>query len=186
MYRYPTDSAYLSVLNLGRLDLNSNAYSFSLMGDTLEERLSSAVTTSDLTLVAESDSYHNHIFTLADLNETFFTTYGFTRVSANKYQYDRTFVLEEDDAVFNAFIDLCAPGLINTGYFMTFSKATIELNPAEGVAMRLRLYAYETQWGKLVPECRNESYPNWYHLFSEAVITSVGATRIAPVEGLLF
>ena len=185
LYRYPTDPAYLGVLNMGRVDLDGNAYGFALQGDSVEERLASTLTNDDLQLLGESDSYRNHLFTLEDLGETFFATFGFARVSENKYQYDRMFKSDQDNVVFNAFIDLCAPGLINTGYYMTFSKATIELNPTNDVAFRLRLYAYDTQIGKLDPTHRKEEYPNWYLLFSEAEITSVGTTSIDPINGLL-
>ncbi len=184
MYRYPIDSRYNAILNDGYLDHDDNAYSFSLPGENIDARLSSSLTQSDLNLVGENDSYHNHLFTLADLSQTFFSTYGFTRISKNKYQYARQFVTDKDNAVFNAFIDLCAPGLNNTGFFMTFSRVTVELNPEENVSMRLRLYAYKTQWGKLLEDHRKETYPNWYLLFSEAEITDIGATNIAPLQGL--
>ncbi len=184
-YRYPSNPAYLGVLNSGYLDYQGNAYSYALQGESVEERLATTLAEEDLTLVKESDSYRNHLFTLEDLNETYFTTYGFTRVSQNKYQYERLFDSAKDNLVFSAFIDLCAPGLINTGYYMTFSRVTIELHPSEGVAMRLRLYAYETQGAKLLPERRNKDYPNWYMLFSEAEITYMGTTEIAPVRALI-
>ncbi len=184
-YRYPSDDIYLSVLNAGKLNRNNNLYSFSLQGDSVEERLATKVTEGDLSLEKENTRYQDGQFTLEDLNEAYFTSFGFTRISSNKYQYARIYDSSIDNQVFNPFIDLCAPGLINTGFYMTFSRVTIELNPKEGVDLRLRLYAATTQWGKLIPEHHDTKYPNWNLLFSEAEISDIGNTKIEPLSDLL-
>lgn len=184
-YRYPSQDAYLGVLNEGHLNDDGNLYSFSLQGDTVEERLASKVTAGDLSLEKEGARYQDNLFTLEDLNETYFTTFGFTRISSNKYQYTRIYNSDIDYQVFNPFIDLCAPGLQNKGFYMTFSRVTIEIQPKAGVDLRLRLYASSTQWGKLVPEHHDTAYPNWNLLFSEAEISNIGSTEIAPLSDLL-
>ena len=185
MYRYPDNQAYLSVLNEGRIDLNGDAYAFSLQGDDVTQRLSSSVAEGDLKLISTGDSYHNHLFTLADFTQTFFETNGFTRVSKYKYQYKRIMDAAKDDLVFNAFLDVCAPGLNNTGRFMTFSKATIEIDEETGAPSRIRLYAYPTNKSRLIKDHQKEEYPNWYLLFSETTITSIDSTAIHPLDGLL-
>ena len=185
MYTYPQDDRYLSVMNLGYVDLSNTISSFALKGETTEERLSYSLVASDLTLVKENDSYRNNLFTLEDLNKDYFTSYGFKRVSAFKYQYDRVFDTTKDNAVFANFLDICAPYFENEDKFMTFSKVTIETNPSKGVAFRIRIYAYSTDYGKLIQSHRKEDYQNWYLLFSETLITNVGATEFHPVSALL-
>ena len=185
MYTYPRDERYLSVLNLGYVDLSDGIHSFELPGDNVNARLSYTLTNSDLALVKENDSYRNHVFTLEDLNQSYFTTYGFKRVSAKKYQYDRQFNATKDNLVFGNFIDITAPYLENEGFYMTFSKVTIEVAPMKDVAFRIRLYAYKTQKSKLVTYHQKEDYQNWYLLFSETLITDVGATEFHPVSALI-
>lgn len=66
---------------------------------------------------------------------------------------------------------------------MTFSKVTIELNSD---SLRIRLYASTTQSGKLLNIYKDlENRPNWYMLFSEAVIFNINQTTFHPTEGLL-
>lgn len=184
-YTYPVNEIYGPVLNDGYADYQGNSYTFRLAGENNEERLSSKLTEGDLTLLEEGKGFRNKVFTLSDLNQSFFETYGFVRVSQNKYQFNRQFKAEIDNALFDKMAAIVSPNLINSGYFMTWSKVTIELNPMEGVAFRIRLYAYRTQIGKLVSYHENEEYPNWYLLFSEALISDVGTTTFAPGSPLL-
>ena len=185
MYTYPRDERYLSVLNLGYVDLSDGIHSFELPGDNVNARLSYTLTNSDLALVKENDSYRNHVFTLEDLNQSYFVAQGFKRVSAKKYQYDRQFNATKDNLVFGNFLDITAPYLENEGFYMTFSKVTIEVAPSKDVAFRIRLYAYKTQKSKLVTYHQNEEYSNWYLLFSETLITNVGTTEFHPTSALI-
>ena len=179
-YSYPKLNDYLGVLNIGYLNLNNNYYSYSLTGEDVTSRLASSLTSNDLSLVKENASYQDDLFTLGDLNQTYFENNEFVRVSANKYQSTK------GKDTYADFIDICAPHLINNGYYMTFSKVTIELNPFDGVSMRIRLYASPTQRGKLEAIYKDEeNRPNWYLLFSEALIYDVNNTSFHPMEGLL-
>ena len=179
-YTYPKLNEYLEIMNTGYLNLNNNYYSYSLSGDDVESRLASTLSNDDLTLVKENSSYQDDMFTLSDLNQTYFENNDFVRVSANKYQSTK------GKDTYNDFISICAPNLINEGYYMTFSKVTIELNPMENVSFRIRLYASTTQSGKLIDIHKDqENRPNWYMLFSEALVYDVGTTTFHPVESLL-
>lgn len=179
-YSYPLMDEYLGVCNTGFVNLNSNYYSFNLNADSVQERMESKVNESDLVLVKENASYQDDLFTLNDLDEDYFKNHSFVRVSENKYQSSG------DIAVYNDFVDICAPQLINEGYYMTFSKVTIELNPSDDVILRIRLYASTTQRGKLIPINKDqENRPNWYLLFAEATIYDVNQTTFSPVEDLL-
>lgn len=184
MYTYPRDSHYLSVMNLGYLDLFGNITSFALPGSNMEERLSYSLKAEDLSLVKEEDSYRNNIFSLEDLNQSYFEAKGFQRVSACKYAYLKNDT-DSDDVVFGNFLDICAPFLENKGYYMTFSKVTIEVNPLEGASLRIRLYASPRQLLKLVSYHQTEEYQNWYLLFSETLITDIGSTQFYPANALL-
>lgn len=178
-YSYPLKDEYLEIQNTGYFNSNNNYYSFSLKGDTVSERLASKVNSNDLKLVKENSCYQNDLFTLEDLNEDYFKNHSFIRVSENKYQSSG------DVTVYNDFTNICAPQLINTGYYMTFSRVTIELNPFDNVAFRARLYASTTQTGKLIDTSLDkENRPNWYLLFAEALIYDVGQTTFAPTEDL--
>ena len=176
-YTMPESDAYLSVCNDGLINLNNNYYHFSLNGSSKEERLGSVITTDYLKDEVVGKKYQDDLFTLNDLNEDYFVNNGFTRISGTKYQYSSL----ETDIVFSNFVDICAPGLINTGHYLTFSRVTIELNP-----IRIRLYVSSTQSGKLIDSHNDrENKPNWYMLFSEAYISQVGATVFGPEKGLL-
>ena len=84
------------------------------------------------------------------------------------------------------FVEICATDLINQGYYLTFSKVTIEINPLEDVDLRIRLYVASTQSGKLIDSHKdNENKPNWYLLFSEAYISNIDNTSFAPASELL-
>ena len=176
MYFYPLLNDYLDVMNTGFLNYQNNLYKYSLSGDSVEARLLSSVSNSDLTLVAENDTYQNNLFMIDDLDETYFTSHSFRRVS--EYKYEST-----DTSIFNDFIDITSYSLNNSGYYMTFKKVTIELNPLEGCALRIRLYASSTQSGKLIDShLDEENKPNWYLLFSEALISDVGTTTFTPTS----
>lgn len=173
-YSYPYQDEYLEIYNNGYLNKDNNYYSFSLDGDDVIDRLFSELVEEKLALVKEGASYQDDMFTLSDLNEKYFTDNVFTRISENKYQCTSKDVCLD-------FIDICAPNLINTGFYMTFSKVTIELNPNDEADFRIRLYASSTQSGKLVDENKDTTKENWYLLFSEAYISDIGTTIFLPV-----
>lgn len=173
-YYYPSNEAFAPVMNQGYVNRNGNYYGFHLPGDTVAERLASTLSVDDLSLIEENSSYQQHQFTAWSLGESYFASHAFTRVSANKYVCTLS-------SSFPDFIDIAAPTLNNEGYYMTFSKVSIEIEPKEDVALRIRLYASSTQRGKLQDRCLDETMkPNWYLLFSETEITSVGSTDFAP------
>ena len=69
---------------------------------------------------------------------------------------------------------------------MTFSKVTVELNVSEEIKFRIRLYTSPSQIGKLIQDSLDQTNkPNWYLLFSEALISDVGTTTFAPASSLL-
>ncbi len=173
-YSYPYQDEYLEIYNNGYLNKNNNYYSFSLDGDNVIDRLYSELDEEKLVLVKEGASYQDDMFTFSDLSEKYFTDNVFTRISENKYQCTSKDVCLD-------FIDICAPNLINTGFYMTFSKVTIELNPNDEADFRIRLYASSTQSGKLVDENKDETKENWYLLFSEAYISDIGTTIFLPI-----
>ena len=163
MYSYTTIPEYFDSLNEGFINKSGSYYKFSLPGNTIEERMSYELQDSDLTL-AKSGNYQDDVFMLDDLNQSYLTSKNFTRISEKKYETREIDALEE-------FVAICAPKLINTGHYMTFSRVTIELNPVQGVAFRIRLYASATQSGKLIESHLDQANkPNWYLLFSEAEI----------------
>lgn len=176
-YYYPMNDAFLSLMNTGYLNRDDNLYSYSLSGDSVEARLSSVVEEEDLNLVKAGTTYQQEQFTVQDFTGTYVTSHSFTRVSQNKYQ-------TTDDKCWKDFISVCAPTLDNRTMYMTFSKMTIETNPSENCALRIRLYASLTQRTKLADTSRNENWPNWYLLFAEATISDVGTTAFTPIEGL--
>lgn len=181
-YLMPESDSYLSICNDGYLNLNSNYYQFSLNGSSKEERLNYVLTSNDLKNEVAGKKYQDDLFTLNDLNEDYFIDNGFTRVSRNKYQYSST----ETETIFSNFIDICAPGLINEGHYLTFSKVTIELNPDADNILKIRLYVSTTQSGKLIDSHNNqENKPNWYMLFSEAYISQKGTTTFKPADEIL-
>ena len=178
-YTLPELNDYLSICNTGYLNKNNNYYKFSLAGSSKEERMSSALTSGDLTDEVSNKRYQDDMFTVNDLNQAYFEEKGFTRVSANKYECTDKNVCEE-------FISICATDLINQGYYLTFWKVTIEVNPDAEHALRIRLYVPSTQIGKLIDSHRDqENKPNWYLLFSEALISDVGTTTFAPANSLI-
>ena len=178
-YTLPESNEYLPVCNTGYINLNNNYYSFSLKGDTKEDRLAYSLTSEDLTNEVVGKSYQDDTFTLNDLDQAYFDANEFIRVSANKYQSNKREVCEQ-------FVEICATDLINQGYYLTFSKVTIEVNPLDNVALRVRLYVASTQSGKLIDSHKdNQNKPNWYLLFSEAYISNINSTSFAPASELL-
>ena len=178
-YTLPELETYLGVCNIGYINRNNNYYQFSLNGSSKEERMSSTLTESDLTNEVMDKSYQDDMFTIADLNQTYFESKGFTRISLNKYQCTNKDVCEQ-------FISICATDLINVGFYLTFSRVTIETNPDPNHILRIRLYVQSTQIGKLINSHKDqENKPNWYLLFSEALINNVGTTTFTPADSLL-
>ncbi len=54
---------------------------------------------------------------------------------------------------------------------LTMFMFYFEVNPEEGIKLRIRLYARPLQEGKLIDSHKDKiNKPNWYLLFSEAVI----------------
>ena len=178
-YTLPDLDEYLPVCNMGYMNRNSNYYKFSLQGSSKEERMSYVLKNEDLTDEVSNKRYQDDLFTISDLNETYFTEKGFTRISEHKYQCTDRYVCED-------FVSICSPDLINEGYYMTFSRVTIETNPDSEHTLRIRLYSPDTQIGKFIDSHRDETNkPNWYLLFSEALIGDVGTTTFAPASSLL-
>ena len=174
-YTLPKSESHLSICNSGYINLNNNYYGFSLVGSSLEERMNYQITNSDLRDEVINKRYQDDMFTIADLNQGYFETNNFIRISQNKYQCTSTEVCEQ-------FISICAPDLENIGHYLTFSRVTIETAPS----LRIRLYVSTTQLGKLINSHKDlESKPNWYGLFSETIISDIGATSFAPANTIL-
>lgn len=113
-------------------------------------------------------------FKLSKINENYFATYIFKRVSKNKY------ICEHDDVI-NDMLNLCCPYLQNEGYYMTYKKASFELDDEDKLT-RIRIYASPTQIGKLTPNYKNQEYKNWYLLFNETTVRDIGNTIINCLE----
>lgn len=179
LYTLPELDAYLPVCNNGYINKNNNYYNFSLSGSSKEERMSYSLTETDLTNAVVGKKYQEDLFTINDLDATYFEENIFTRISEHKYQCTTREVCEQ-------FISICAPNLINEGYYLTFSRITIETNLGSENDLRIRLYVSSTQKGKLIISHKDEeNKPNWYLLFSEALISNVGTTTFAPADSLL-
>ena len=164
MYSYTPIKEYFDLLNIGYLNKDDNLYSFYKRGNTIEERLANEIQDEDLTLLKENQRYQENIFSLYNLNDTYLHEKEFTRISQNKY------CIEDKEELFK-FAMICSPNLITKDIFMTFSKITIEVNPKIDAKLRIRLYANPLQEGKLIDSHKDMvNKPNWYLLFSEAVI----------------
>ena len=138
-----------------------------------------SLTNHDLFNEVENKKYQDDLFMVNNLSESYFVEKGFTRIGERKYQCTDRYVCEE-------FIPICAPDLINEGYYLTFSRVTIETNVSENCSLRIRLYVSSTQIGKLIESHKDkENKPNWYLLFSEAYISNVGTTTFAPASSIL-
>ena len=178
-YTLPDLDVYLPICNTGYLNKDNNYYTFALIGETKEERMNYSLTSNDLSNEVQNQKYQQHLFMVNNLSESYFTENEFTRISSNKYQCTNIEVCKQ-------FIQICAPDLINEGYYLTFSRVTIETNPDSDNALRIRLYVSSTQKGKLIESHKDqENKPNWYLLFSEAYISNVGTTTFPPASSLL-
>lgn len=163
-------------INKGYLNFDNNYYSYSLTGDSINQRLYSMIEQDNLSLMKSDSSYQDDMFTLGDLNQAYFEEKEFTKIGDSKYQTTNS------DAL-NDFANICAPELINTGYYMTFSKVTIEVNPMNNVDFRIRLYTEKVQSGKIIDNHLDEdNKSNWYLLFAEALIYDVNSTDFEPVK----
>lgn len=164
-YSYTLIEEFFDSLNTGYLNRDNNYYSFSKRGNTIQERLDNSIEESDISLVKEDARYQDDLFSLYALTPEYLQSKSFERISENKYS------IENKEDIDN-FVSICAPTLDNTGYYMTFKRVTIEINPKEDISFRFRLYASTTQSGKIIESHKDsESKPNWFMLFSEAVIT---------------
>ena len=76
------------------------------------------------------------------------------------------------------------------GAYMTYKYVTVEINPNSETYLRIRLYANDTQGGKInytfmsADENENPLYPNWYLLLAEANISNVGDANIGALENI--
>lgn len=164
VYSYSPLEEYFDSLNMGYLNKDNNYYSYFKRGNTIEERLNSSILDEDLTLIETNKRYQDDMFSLFALDDTYLHEKDFIRISKNKY------CLEDKEELFR-FAEICSPNLITKDVFMTFSKITIEINPKEDAKLRIRLYASPLQEGKLIESHKDEiNKPNWYLLFSEAII----------------
>ena len=164
VYSYTPIEKYFDLLNVGYLNKDDNYYSYFKRGNSIEERLNNNILSEDLTLVESHKRYQDDMFTLFSLNDTYLHSKEFTRISKNKY------CLTDKEELFK-FAEICSPDLITKDIFMTFSRITIETNPKDDIKLRIRLYASPLQEGKLIDAHKNKvNKPNWYLLFSEALI----------------
>ena len=178
-YRYPTSDTYLTICNKGYLNYKGNLTAFRLPGETLEARLGCELVRANLTFAKANTSYQNEQMTLANLTSDYLSSYPFARVSENKYSCtSRTLA--------NDLLPLIAPNFNNKGMYIVPETVTIEVNPNESTAFRLRLYLSGVNVGALV-NCHREQVakPNWYLLFGELNIDSVGSTTFEPASQLL-
>ena len=144
----------------------------------------------------EKDDLTNFYFPLSQFNGEYVDTHGpankvttvygevkkdykgWTRISENKYMCDRSDVVEH-------FLTICAPDYpIKDGAYMTYTHVTVEINPTDDTFLRLRVYASSTQIGKLIQSHTEKEKTNWYLLFAESNISSVGNAKIEAFENL--
>ena len=171
-YIYPVLKEYLEIMNIGYLNKDNNCYSYSLAGETVEERLLSTPNEESMELVKEDCTYQDTMFTLGDINEEYLSQYTFERISSNRYKCENKTMIDE-------WLPIVAPTLINDGYYMTFSSLVVETNVSEEIPLRIRLYAAKTQRGKIIDSHLDEKEkPNWYLLFSETSITDIDSTEL--------
>lgn len=179
--------------NVGYVNYNNNIYTVSLNGVDLPTKLNSNIDKNAMTLFTENKSISDQFFTLDELNSSYVDKYGpttivytkdysvdylgWTRIGENKYKCDRPEVIED-------FLNICSPGFDNGGTYMTYRYVTVEVNPGDGYALRLRLYASPTQIGKLIASHKNPENTNWYLLFAEAYIYDVNNVEPNAFENL--
>lgn len=179
--------------NIGYVNYNNNLYNVSLEGVDLSAKLNSTINKEAMTLMTENSSVSQTFFALDKLNSEYVDNYGpitikytkdysvdyagWTRISENKYKCDRPEVLLD-------FLKICSPGFDNGGTYMTFRYVTVEVDPDEAHALRLRLYTSPTQIGKLISTHKNPDNTNWYLLFAEAYIYDVNKVEPSAFENL--
>lgn len=100
--------------------------------------------------------YYEDIDVFTEENFIFDDTY---RLSKTKFE------INNQDAV-NRILKIVVPELKNEGYFLTFNRATIELNDQKEF-YRFRLYVNTTQVGKLIDSHQKQENTNWYLLFGQ-------------------
>lgn len=183
-------------VNTGYVNKNNNIYTVALEGIDLASKLNSTIKEESLKILEENISVSQMFFTLDKLNSSYVDKYGaatlnhgtaqkpyyvdyngWTRISHNKYKCDRPEVIED-------FLKICSPGFDNGGTYMTYRYVTVEINPDNSTALRLRLYASPTQIGKLIQSHKLQENTNWYLLFAEAYIYDVGKIEPNAFENL--
>lgn len=186
-YRYSDDL----VINEGYVNYSSNLYTVSLDGVGLDDKLSNSNVS--LKLYNFYDKYQNNTFTLKDIDSAYIDKYGpkrvvysnsliidylgWIRIGEYTYQCDRLEVISD-------FIKICTPGFTNGGTYMTYSKVVVDLNPDNCATMAIKLYASETQTGKLILNHVKKEYPMWYLLNGEAYIYDINQAKVDALENL--
>lgn len=106
-----------------------------------------------------------------------FVNSNYTRISKNKYQ-------TSEQTILDSLLPVLCPNIKNNGYFMTFERATFEIDDSDALT-RVRLYTSQTQIGKIVDSHKNkDDMPNWYLLFAEAEIYNINQTGIPCLDNL--
>ena len=113
-----------------------------------------------------------------DMIDRYFSTYGNTELfTEDNFIFEDTYRLSKakyeinnQDAV-NRVISVVYPNLKNEGYFLTFKRATIELDNDNNL-YRFRVYVNTTQIGKLIDSHQKQENTNWYLLFGQCYFLS--------------
>ena len=108
-----------------------------------------------------------------ELNERYFSTFENIDVfTEENFVFEDTYRLSKykieinnQDAV-NKIVNIVYPFLKNEGYFLTFKRATIELDNGNNL-YRFRVYVSTTQIGKLIDSHQKQENTNWYLLFGQ-------------------
>jgi hypothetical protein len=185
-YRYTYSEDFK--VNYGYInDIDNNTFhKIELLGETLEDKLQYQIKDSDLETTGQTGLINDVYFGLEDITDSYIdslktvdTYEGWRRVSQNKYRCDRM-------ETFNPFMQFIAPDCPYGKGFMTFDYVTIETNVSSEIDLRFRIYAFETQTGKVVTEHTDSvNKPNWYLLFAECTISNMSETNIASFETYL-
>ena len=186
MYRYSEDLYVNDVY----YNYNNNVYKGSLDGYSLFDKLDSDVDFNSFELYLEDGVYSDNEFNLFKLDSTYIDTYGpikinndqyngWIKISENIYKCDRLEVLDD-------FIDLCSPTFTNGGMYMTYKYVIVEVNPENGAALHIRLYASSTQSGKMLSSHFTKDYANWYLLSGEAYIYHINNAKVNALENIQF
>lgn len=190
MYRYSEDF----VINEAYYNKDNNLYQTYLEGEDLSSKFNSSINSEDVELLASGKSIKDNFFTPDKLNSSYVETYGpatikytasysvnylgWQKVNENIYRCDRPEVIEH-------FLNICVPGFLNGGTYMTFRYVTIETNTADDSIVILRLYASPTQIGKLIDEHTNSKDYQNYLLLSETYIYDVDKINIDALENVI-